>query len=200
MKISAVILAGGKAQRLGGVNKALLQFGPARFIDRAMAAVARCEPVLVAVGQSSFELPGRAVAVFDLAAPYAGPLAGLAAAVSTLGRDVDALLSLAVDTPLFPHDFASRARPLLTASRAVVAAYAGQLYPTNALWRLEAIRDLPDRVIAGTAPHSLKHLAAELGAIPLDYADWADTDPFRNANTPEDLAFLREAGGMPQTD
>ena len=51
---------------------------------------------------------------------------------------------------------------------------------------------------AGTAPRSLKRLADALGAARLDYAPLADFDPFRNANTPDDLAFLRtrlEGGG-----
>ena len=192
MRIAAVILAGGKGERLGGVNKALLAIEGERFVDRAMAATSGCSPLLLAVGRANFEAPAELVQGHDLDADYSGPLAGVAAAVEHLaGQPFDLLLSLAVDTPLFPRDFLSRALPLLDAAPAVLAAYAGQDYPTNALWRLDAIEGLPNGVRAGTAPHSLKRLADGLGAARLDYAPLTDFDPFRNANTPQDLAFLR---------
>jgi len=47
-RIAAVILAGGRGERLGGVNKALIDFGGEALIDRALRVVAGCDPVLVA--------------------------------------------------------------------------------------------------------------------------------------------------------
>jgi molybdopterin-guanine dinucleotide biosynthesis protein A len=192
ISIAAVILAGGKGERLGGVNKALLTIGTDRFIDRAMAVAASCSPRLLAVGHTSFDVPNGLIPVPDLDTDYAGPLAGLAAAVDHL-RDVpaDLLLSLAVDTPLFPRDFVARALPLLETAPAVIACYAEQDYPTNAVWRLAALSSLPGAVRNSTAPRSLKRLAEALGAVRLDYAPFSHFDPFRNANTPEDLVFLR---------
>jgi molybdenum cofactor guanylyltransferase len=198
MRVAAVILAGGKGERLGGVNKALLTIGGERFVDRAMAVTAGCEPVLLAVGGSEFEAPPGLVQVLDLDTDYGGPLAGLVAAIAHLrGGETELLLSLAVDSPLCPRDFLARALPLLDTASMVIAAYGSQDYPTNAVWRLAAIAGLPDAVRAGTAPRSLKRLAEGLGAVRLDYAPLADSDPFRNANTPEDLAFLRRALGEP---
>lgn len=194
-RVAAVILAGGKGDRLGGVNKALLEIGGRRMIDRAHDVVARHVPLLLAVGRTAFTVAGLAP-VFDLDADYGGPLAGVAAAVDALRDDpVELLFSLAVDTPFFPADFVARAWPLLATAPAVVAAFGDQDYPTNALWRLSAIRSLPADVRAGTAPHSLKRLAAGIGATRLDYAKLVAEDPFHNANTPEDLAFLRRRAG-----
>lgn len=195
MRVAAVILAGGRGERLGGVNKALLEIDGKRFIDLAVEAVAGCEPVLVAAGREAYPVPAGTEAILDIEGDYAGPLAGVASAVQHLrGSGVDALLSLAVDTPLFPHGFLGRAIPLLASSAVVVGAFGPQDYPTNALWRLEAIRDLDRDVVSGTAPRSLKRVAATLGAARLDYAEIVAADPFRNANTPEDLAFLRLVG------
>ncbi|MBL8596906.1 MAG: NTP transferase domain-containing protein [Devosia sp.] len=192
-RIAAVILAGGRGERLGGVNKALLALGDRTLLDRAMA-VTRGYKTLLAVGSARFEAPGDLEQVLDLDTGYAGPLAGVAAAVQHLADSaIDLLFSLAVDTPLFPADFVSRARDLLHASPAVLAAYGEQDYPTNAVWRLSALSSLPDAVRNGTAPRSLKRLALGLGAARLDYAPLTDSDPFRNANTPEDLAFLGRA-------
>jgi molybdopterin-guanine dinucleotide biosynthesis protein A len=189
-RIAAVILAGGRGERLGGVNKALLEIGGRRLIDHAAETVADCDPVLLSVGRSDFTARDM-VAVRDLDTDYAGPLAGVAAAVEHL-RDMpaDLLLSLAVDTPFFPRDFAERGRALLEGHDVVLGAYAGQDYPTNALWRLETLRGLPGALRAGTAPHSLNRLAERLHTARLDYAALSDEDPFANANTPEDMAIL----------
>jgi molybdopterin-guanine dinucleotide biosynthesis protein A len=190
-RIAAVILAGGRGERLGGVNKAMLEIGGRRLVDWALGAAHGCDPVVLAVGQLDFEVAGT-LRVRDLLTDYGGPLAGVAAAVDHLIDDPpDLLLSLAVDTPFFPADFIDRATPLLAAAQAVVASYAGQDYPTNVLWRFEALSNLPILVRSGTAPHSLKRLAADLGAARLDYVTLAANDPFMNANTPEDLAILR---------
>lgn len=196
MRIAAVILAGGRGERLGGVNKALIEIGGRRLIDLAVEAAAGCDPVLVAVGRDGYAVPGGTQPILDLDGDYGGPLAGVASAVQHLsGSGVDALLSLAVDTPLFPRDFLDRVKPLLGSAAVVVGAYGPQDYPTNALWRLDAIHNLALDVAAGTAPRSLKRLAATLGAVRLDYAEIVPSDPFRNANTPEDLTFLRQAVG-----
>jgi molybdopterin-guanine dinucleotide biosynthesis protein A len=200
-RIAAVVLAGGKAERLGGLNKAFIEIGGRRLIDRARDAITGCDPCLLAVGHTPFDAPGF-TPVRDLATDYAGPLAGVAAAVEALRQtDAELLLSLAVDTPFFPADFIARALPLLGSAPVVLAAFGLQNYPTNALWRLSAIRDLPEAVRGGTAPHSLKRLAEGLGATRLDYAGLVSNDPFRNINTPADLAALtsgavQENGGQ----
>jgi molybdopterin-guanine dinucleotide biosynthesis protein A len=189
-RIAAVVLAGGKAERLGGVNKALIEVGGRRLIDRARDAISGCDPKLVAIGHTPFDAPGF-VAVHDLDADYGGPLAGIAAAVEALFEtDAELLLSFAVDTPFFPADFLIRALPLLGAASAVLAAFGPQDYPTNALWRLSAIRDLPQAVRSDTAPRSLKRLAESLGAARLDYAGLVSDDPFLNINTPADMVAL----------
>jgi len=76
---------------------------------------------------------------------------------------------------------------------AVIASYGGQDYPTNAVWNFSSLSALPDAVRAGTGPRSLKRVAGASSAIRLDYSAITDFDPFRNANTPQDLAFLRHA-------
>lgn len=195
-RVAVVILAGGKGERLGGINKALIEIGGRTLLDRALAVTADCDVRLLAVGPDEWETGREIEAVLDLVTDYAGPLAGVAAAVDRLGSEPpDALFSLAVDTPLFPRDFVARALPLLDTAPSVLASYGGQDYPTNAIWRFEAIRGLADDVRAGTAPRSLKRLSERLGAVRLDYAAIAPSDPFRNVNTPEDLAFLRAAAG-----
>lgn len=193
-RVAAVILAGGRGERLGGVNKALLLAGGRTLLDHALTATSGCDLRLLSVGPEDWDVRGEIEHILDLPTDYGGPLAGVAAAVDRLAHEQpDMLFSIAVDTPLFPGDFLPRAIALLKTAPAVLASYAGQVYPTNALWRFDDIRGLADRVRSGSAPHSLKRLAEGLGAVPLDYSPLTPSDPFRNANTPDDLAFLRSA-------
>lgn len=190
-EVAAVILAGGRGERLGGANKATIEIGGLRLVDRVRTALAGCEPILIAAGRTPLALEGVR-AVPDLDSDYAGPLAGVAAAVHAL-RDTEAqwLLSVAVDTPFFPPDFIDRANQVRGEVDVVVGCYGAQNYPTNALWRLTAIRTLPDDIHNGTAPHSLKRLIAALRSARLDYSPLAPEDPFANVNTAEDLMNLR---------
>ena len=71
-----------------------------------------------------------------------GPLAGVAGAIQWLAgrrRAPPFLLSVAVDTPFFPADFLAKALQTIGENDAVVARFAGQDYPTNALWRVSAV-------------------------------------------------------------
>jgi molybdopterin-guanine dinucleotide biosynthesis protein A len=130
----------------------------------------------------------------DLAAPVAGPLAGFAAAVAhlmTVESPPEFLLTLAVDTPFHPREFAAVAAERLDQGQlAVIAAHGGQAYPTNGLWRLAVLADLPRRVLAGQAPKSLMALASELGALNLDSPEAAGGNPFDNVNTLSELLAL----------
>jgi molybdopterin-guanine dinucleotide biosynthesis protein A len=190
-RIAAVVLAGGRAERLGGISKALIKIGGRTLIERAAEAVAGCSPRYLAVGRTRFDAPGL-VSIPDLEAEQGGPLAGIAAAVEALATDgATHLLSIAVDGPFVPADFLSRATRLIADRDAVVAAYAGQAYFTNALWRVAALREMPERVRIGLGPHSLRRLAGGLDSILLDYAGLAPENPFANANTPQDLAELQ---------
>jgi len=189
-RIAAVILAGGRGERLGGINKAEIAFDGERLIDRSLRIVSGCDPILVAVGPTGY-VPPSGHAIADLPTDYAGPLAGVAAAVNTLASTAaDWLLSVAVDTPFIPADFLAQATAVADSADCVMGCFGRQDYPTNALWRLAPLRGLADAVRAGTAPHSLKRLAATLRTCRLDYAERLPNDPFLNANTPQDLENL----------
>ena len=201
--IVAVILAGGRGERLGGALKSGLVVGGTRLLERVAGVLSGASPLLVAHGRHDPELLGLSkamVPVADLAGEYAGPLAGVAGAIAWCVAQPAPplfLLSVAVDTPFLPADFQPRLMASIGDHAAALAAYGAQDYPTNALWRLQAIAALPQQIVAGTAPRSLKRLAAGLDAVRVAWPATASGDPFANANTPEELAALqrRAAGG-----
>jgi molybdopterin-guanine dinucleotide biosynthesis protein A len=81
--IDAVILAGGRATRLGGVSKPDLMVGGRRLLSSAIAAAraAGCERIVV-VGPPELEAHGCLHAQED--PPFGGPVAALAAGVDAL--------------------------------------------------------------------------------------------------------------------
>lgn len=195
--IAGLILAGGRGERLGGAIKSELVLGGVRLLDRVAARLDACVPLLVAHGRTdpaALRLPVGMIAVPDLDGDYAGPLAGVAGVIAylnTLATPPELLVSVAVDTPLLPADFVERLVAGLGEAPAAVASYCSQPYPTNTIWRVARFRDLPARVAAGTAPRSLKSLAAAAGGINVEWPTTTAGDPFANVNTPEDLAELQ---------
>lgn len=192
----AVIIAGGRGERLGGVRKADLLLAGKRLVDHVAEALGPLKsPLMIAVGPQDDGRGQRsdAIAVQDLDAPLGGPLAGLAAAVASLqerGIAQGLLVSAAVDGPLLPPDYVAQLSAAIGPAPAVVAAWGDQFYPPNALWQLDAVADLPAQVRAETAPKSLKALLQRLGARQVDWQNHTQNNPFRNINTVADLLAL----------
>ena len=189
-----VILAGGQGQRLGHVRKADLRIGGRTLLGRVAYALGPSGAKMIAVGQSiDHPAPTGFLAVRDLDTSLAGPLAGLAGAIAALQAiDIEKglLVSVAVDTPFLPHNFVSRLQAGLNETDAAYASWRDQPYPTNAIWRIEAVADLPRQVHEGTAPPSLRRLLEQMDAAAVDWSAEADMDPFANVNTFADLLTL----------
>lgn len=198
-RVAGVILAGGGGSRMGGVLKANLVVGGRRLLERVRERLVGCAPVLLSIGPhaaNAFSPLDGLVPVADLPDAPGGPLAGVAASIGWLVAEEEKpefLLTVAADSPALPADLLPRLVAAIGDRPGVLAAYGGQIYPTNGLWRISALRDLPDRHKAGTAPHSLKRLAAELGAESVSWPAGNGIDPFVNLNTPEELSAFRRS-------
>ncbi|NLW98601.1 MAG: NTP transferase domain-containing protein [Actinomycetales bacterium] len=95
MAYTAVILAGGRASRLGGVAKPLVEVGGRTLLDAALSAAAGAREVVV-VGE--VPVPAGVLQVVE-DPPRSGPAAGLAAGVRALSEDAPWTLVLASDVP-----------------------------------------------------------------------------------------------------
>lgn len=102
---AAVVLTGGTASRMGGADKASLEYAGHRLLDRALEAVAAATETVV-VGPPC--PTGRAVAFVREDPPLGGPAAGLLAGRDALTAPVELLVVLAVDMPLVGADTVAR--------------------------------------------------------------------------------------------
>jgi molybdopterin-guanine dinucleotide biosynthesis protein A len=188
-----VVLAGGKASRMGGGDKSLLPLAGRRVIDHVLERLQLqvSDLALNANGDptrfTEFGLPVVADSVSEFPGPLAGVLAGLDWAAE---QGVDHILTVAADTPFFPMDLRSRleqARVLQAKPIALAATQGfGKLYrhPTFGLWPVSLRDDLRQALATGMRKVVLwtdQHGAAETLFSSDGY------DPFFNINTPEDL-------------
>ncbi|WP_040694773.1 NTP transferase domain-containing protein [Nocardia vinacea] len=94
----AIVLAGGRASRMGGVDKPAIIIGGRSMLDAALAAVAPCARTVV-VGPHRPELDARIVQVREVP-PGSGPVAAVGAGLRALGPTAAPLVVvLAADLP-----------------------------------------------------------------------------------------------------
>lgn len=189
-----VILAGGRATRMGGGDKGLRALGSSRILDHV---IARLAPQCAGLALNANGDPGR-FAEFGLPVlpdsleGHLGPLAGVLAGLDWAAQyGADNIVTVAADTPLFPKDLSMCLAQSVGPKGLCVAASpdaTGNLrrHPTFGLW-----------------PAPLRHdLRAALQDGLRKMMTWADrheagtavfacdpTDPFFNINTPEDIAI-----------
>jgi molybdopterin-guanine dinucleotide biosynthesis protein A len=199
--VLGVILAGGRATRMGGGDKGLRQVAGRRLMDHVitrlgpqvagMAINANGDPARLA----EFGLPVLADSLPDHPGPLAGVLAGLDWAA---GQGAAAIVTAAADTPFFPPDLVARLQMAAGVSGLALAASRdedGRVWrqPTFGLWPVTLRDDLRDALTGGLRKIVLwtdGHGAGQ-AVFPSD-----PFDPFFNVNTPEDIARAEVLAGM----
>jgi molybdenum cofactor guanylyltransferase len=191
--ILGVILAGGRATRMGGGDKGLKRIGGQLMLTRVINRIGpQVERLIINANGDperfiDFDLPVVPDDLPDLPGPLAGILAAMDfAAEMTAANQV---LSVAADCPFLPHDLCPRlmAMQQLHDSHIAVARSGGFAQPTIALWDISLRYDLRKAL----ADESLRKIDAFTARYKTTGVEWPVTpfDPFFNANTPDDLAL-----------
>jgi len=135
-----VVLAGGTAVRMGGVDKAALDLDGVTLLERALAATSSAAEVVV-VGR---RVPtSREVAWTVEDPPLGGPAAGLLAGLDRLGPELDLVAVLAVDMPKVNSGTVARLTWAVEADHdvdgAVLVDPDGRRQPLAAVYRVAAL-------------------------------------------------------------
>ncbi len=201
--VVGLLLAGGRARRMGGGDKCLLPLAGRPLLEhvihRARPQVARL--VLNANGDparfAAFGLP----VVADTIEGFAGPLAGVLAGLDWMARrgsGADWLATFATDTPFFPFDLVARMREAVACEGAdlACAASGGRAHPVFGLWPL-ALREDLERAMREEGLRKIDRFTARYRLATVEWPV-GDIDPFFNVNRVEDLeaaeARLRAGG------
>ncbi|MFD0859099.1 molybdenum cofactor guanylyltransferase MobA [Roseovarius aquimarinus] len=189
----AIILAGGRATRMGGGDKGLLPLGEATLLDHVIERIA---PQAAAVALNANGDPARLArfglpVLADPVEGFVGPLAGVLAGMDWAAREgAETVVSVAADTPFFPCDLVPRlllAAEGMEAPLALAATPDGR-HPTFGLWPV-SLRDDLRAALRGGLRKVVQWTDAH-GAATATFP--AEGDPFFNVNTPEDLARAQE--------
>ncbi|MEM9973082.1 MAG: molybdenum cofactor guanylyltransferase MobA [Pseudomonadota bacterium] len=192
-----VILAGGKARRMGGGDKGLLELAGQTLIERVIARLTpQCGAIAINANGDPARFAHLGLPVLPDSVPgHLGPLAGVLAGLDWAAEcGAQTIVTAAADTPFLPGDLAAR---LLTAAEAGAHPLAlaateeeGRVvrHPTFGLWPTALREDLRNSLQDGTrkvVEWADRHRAA--------IALFGGSDaPFFNVNTPEDLATARD--------
>ena len=193
--VTPVVLAGGAGTRLGGVNKALVEIGGGRVIDRLLAALRPLGPEIVIVSNddSLLGIPGTRV-VRDVEAA-AGALMGLYSGL----RAVQTALATATacDMPFVSTRVLRELLALAAGYDAVVPVLGDQPEPLHAVYRPACLPAMEASLAAGR-----KRLISFFDDVRVRYVPEAEIrvwDPelrsFLNVNRPDDLERARALAG-----
>lgn len=191
MNRSLLIFAGGRATRLGGQNKALLEVGGRTIVRRLLDELAPLaeERLLLTNDDTLAEIPGARL-ILDRE-PYAGVLPALANALEAAAADT--CLAVACDMPFASRRVFEHLIGLLDAESLDVAIphVGGFLEPMHAAYRREPVL----RAIRAALARGEKRMVSYFDAVRVHEVAGDEIealDPTRraffNVNTPEDLA------------
>ncbi|MEQ6341107.1 MAG: molybdenum cofactor guanylyltransferase [Gammaproteobacteria bacterium] len=197
-KITGVILAGGQARRMGGIDKGLVELRGKPLVAHVIAAL---EPqvgnIIISANRDLDRYAGFGYAVVaDTLPDHPGPLAGILSAM--LAATTEYILTVPCDTPLLPPDLMLRLSSTLTREHAeVCAAHDGmRIQPLLTLLRRELAASILDYLNKGDNKVELW-----LQRQKLTLADFSDeTDAFYNINTREELVAIENIGTTTQKE
>jgi molybdopterin-guanine dinucleotide biosynthesis protein A/DNA-binding MarR family transcriptional regulator len=168
---SGIVLAGGSARRLSGVDKPALRVGGVSLLRRAVDALRGGEPVVV-VGPERDGYPG--VVWTREAERGAGPVAALAAGLAALGPDAGAVVVvLAADLIGVRRSTVDRLAASVRGDGAVLLDAEGKRQWLLGAWRVEALRSaLPAETSGASLRRTLGGLSiTEVPELPGESAD-----------------------------
>jgi molybdopterin-guanine dinucleotide biosynthesis protein A len=193
---SALVFAGGRASRLGGVNKALLEVGGVTIVGRIIEALEPLVGELIAVvnDDALAHLPElRLVRDPD---PHAGVLPALLAGLRAARGNV--CLAVACDMPFVSRPLFEHQLGLLSGCDLVLPTVGGHAEPMHAVYRTATCAD----AVAAALERGERRMVAfhrdvrvrELSESELRLVD-PDLRAFLNVNTTQDLDRARALAG-----
>ncbi|HCR9768577.1 TPA: molybdenum cofactor guanylyltransferase MobA [Citrobacter koseri] len=186
--ITGVVLAGGKARRMGGADKGLLELdGKPLWKHVADTLASQLETVVINANrhQDIYQQSGLRV-IPDSLADFPGPLAGM---LSVLQQEKgDWFLFCPCDTPYIPRDLVARLKAQSNNAPVVWVHDGERDHPTIALVNRSVEPFLQEYLRSGE--RRVMVFMRQAGGHAVDFSDFKQA--FVNVNTPEELARWQE--------
>lgn len=186
--LTGVILAGGKARRLGGIDKGLAEIAGRPLVEWILEALRpQVDGIIINANRNRDAYQGYGYPVVaDDFGDFEGPLAGFAAAMAAAGTG--AILTLPCDSPRPPPELAARLlQSLQTEGAELAVAHDGErLQPVYALLPVVLLDSL--RRFLAEGERKIDVWYARHRMVTADFSDYPDA--FLNLNRPEDMARI----------
>lgn len=186
--ITAVILAGGKARRMDGEDKGLINLNGRALIDYIISALRPQAGDILINANRNLQQYGRygLPVVADVLGDYLGPLVGMATGMHTTDRPY--IVTVPCDSPFIPGALVETLYRSLDDQQADISvAHDGtRMQPVFALLRCELLPDLLAYLDEGGRKIDTWYDRQRLAIA--DFSNSPDT--FMNLNTPEDKLVL----------
>ncbi len=188
-EITGVVLAGGRAQRMGGQDKGLVELnGTPMVVFTVDALKAQTASVIINANRNMerYRALCDCEVVPDSVGDFAGPLAGMAAAMEAASTPY--VLTAPCDSPLVARDLGQRLFDAIQREDAELAvAHDGErMQPVFALLRTDLLESMLSYLRSGES--KIDTWYATHRAALADFSD--ETSMFLNVNTPKERADL----------
>lgn len=185
---TAAILAGGKARRLGGIDKSALRVRGTSILDRQLCVLRSLTPHILIVASDEHRYREAGVLVVCDRIRGAGSMGGLYTAL--VEAPTDQLVVMACDMPYLTAPFLTRLAALGAGADAAMPRDARGLHPLCAAWARRAAPHLRARIDDGHL--RIADALKGLDVREMDPGELASFDPdgtlLLNVNTPDDYA------------
>ena len=192
--VTGLVLAGGRGSRMGGVDKGLQLLDGKPLVQHAVERLApQVGPLLINANRhldayAAFGLP----VVPDAEADFAGPLAGMLAALERCTTPW--LATVPCDTPRFPRDLVARLHAAALAQGAEVVMpittdETGAAQPQPVFCLLSRELRAPLAAFLAGGQRRIERFTAGRRELRLAFAEH---EAFFNANTPDELQRLQD--------
>ena len=180
-QITGLILCGGRGQRVGGADKPLLDFHGRPLVARVAATLApQVRQLLISANRNAETYRDYGPVVADALPDYAGPLAGIVAALEIVTTPL--LFACPGDGPNLPGNIVTRLAAGLNSGAAAVAHDGQRRQPLVLLLRADCLPSLKRYLESGQ-----RSVHGWLETLDAREVYIGEEDAFRNINDPTDF-------------
>ena len=188
MRVTCLILSGGRATRMNGVDKGLVSLQQKPLIAHVIARLKlQVDEIFINANREIEQYEAFGLPILqDENADFIGPLAGFSLGLQHAKHDY--ILTVPCDSPLLPLDLVERLYNGMAASRMdiAVASSAGNTHPVFCLMKKSVLPSLQAYIESGERKVSAWQKSQKY--IEVDFNDCDEA--FTNLNTFKDLAAL----------
>ena len=181
MRVTAVILAGGRGTRMGGVDKGLAPYRNARLIDHVLERLSpQVDTVLINANRNLEEYQQLGFPVIaDFNKAFDGPLAGMQAGLHHLVQ-AEWLVTVPCDSPLLPLDLVQRLSSAVSTSQSkiAIARSASGNHPVFSLLHRDLTQSLDTYLASGE-----RRVSTWQAQHPHSFVEFEDDTAFTNINS-----------------